>query len=95
MQRLRRLARKHRVADNSPPPLKTAKLKAAVRSLRRTVRDDDPETEIINEAQRLLDAGWTVRRGPDSAASKPRPLPKELEPYAAQWKKPPPEWGEQ
>jgi hypothetical protein len=94
--RHRRLARKYRAVSNDPPAqaVRTAKLRTAVRQLRRTARGDPDIVAICDDAQKLIDSGWTVRRGPDSAASKPRPLPPELRPYAAQWKKPPPEWGE-
>ena len=87
--------RRHRLARHPASPLKTARLKAAVGKLGRTPHPDAETEQVISEAQKLIDAGWTERRGPDSAASKPRPLPKELEPYRAQWAKKPPEWGEQ
>jgi len=55
-----------RTRHAAPPPdqLKTAKLKAAVRGLRQTARGDPATLEIVSEAQRLIDSGWTERRGP-------------------------------
>jgi hypothetical protein len=91
----RRLARKHRVTDNKPPAqaLRTAKLRRAVGQLRNTARGDPATLEICDEAEKLIASGWTERKG-GGERTKAIPLPKELRPYAAQWKKPPPEWGE-
>jgi hypothetical protein len=73
-----------------PPGDATAKLRTAVQQLRETARD--PATlEIVSEVQRLIDAGWTERRG-GGERTRAVPLPKELRPYQDQWKKPPPEW---
>jgi len=84
--------------SNDPPAqagdTTTAKLRAAVRGLRQTARGDPATMEIVNEAQRLIDSGWTERRG-GGERTKPAPLHETMRPYAAQWKKPPPEWGEQ
>jgi hypothetical protein len=82
--------RRLRLARRPAPPLKTGRLKRAVRQLRETARGDPATIEICNEAQRLIDAGWVERRG-GGERTKPVPLPKELRPYEAQWKKPPPE----
>jgi hypothetical protein len=41
----------------------------------------------------LFGDGCTVRHG-GGEKTKPVPLPKELRPYAAQWAKTPPEWGD-
>jgi hypothetical protein len=35
-----------------------------VRGLRQTARGDPATMEIVSEAQRLIDSGWTERRGP-------------------------------
>jgi hypothetical protein len=41
----------------------------------------------------MLTAGYVLREG-GGEATKPLPLPKELQPYERQWRKPPPEYGE-
>jgi len=85
MSRLsRRLARKHRAAVSNPPSqAATARLKRAVGKLRRTARGDPATMEIVNEAEKLIASGWTVRRGGPDEPKRAEPLP--------EWKKPPPE----
>jgi hypothetical protein len=90
-----RQAPKPRAASNNPPAqaVRTAKLRTAVRQLRQTARGDPDIVAVCDEAQKLIDSGWVERKG-GGERTRPLPLPKELRPYAAQWKKPPPEWGE-
>jgi hypothetical protein len=61
-----RLAPKHRAVSDTPPAQAdaTAKLRNAVHRLRSTARGDPAVLEIVSEAQRLIDSGWTERRGP-------------------------------
>jgi len=71
-----RLAPKHRTVSNNPPAQAdgpTAKLKAAVRGLRQTAHGDPATIAICSEAERLIDSGWTERRG-GGEGTKQRPL---------------------
>ena len=82
-----RQAPKPRAASNNPPAqaVRTAKLRTAVRQLRRTARGDPAVMEVISEAEKLIASGWAERRG-GGESIKPAPMPPE-------WKgcKPPPE----
>jgi hypothetical protein len=64
-----------------------------VRKLRETAHGDPAVQEIIDGAEKLIKSGWTVRKG-GGEQTKPVPLPKHLQRFAARWSKPPPEWGE-
>jgi hypothetical protein len=68
----------------------TRRLRSAVRKLRETAHGDPAVQEIIDGADKLIKSGWVERKG-GGEQIKPLPLPKELRPYQAQWKKPPPE----
>ena len=82
--RPRRLARKYRTTVSEPPKVAeadgnatTAKIRTATAQLRETARGDQETLAVCSEIERLLNAGWVERRGPDSKASKPRPMPPE------------------
>jgi hypothetical protein len=74
---VRRLARKHRATNDTPPAQAdgdaTTKLKSAIAGLRSTARGDPATMEIVSEAERLIKSGWTERRG-GGEATKPRPM---------------------
>jgi hypothetical protein len=76
----RRLARKHRTTDNNPPAqadgdTTTAKIRTAAAQLRQTAHGDAATVAICNEVERLIDSGWTVRKGGgETTAEKRWPL---------------------
>jgi hypothetical protein len=96
-QRLKRIRR--RVNNNELQKRRSAlpprdQLRAEAKILRES---GDPKAVAVANAflavDEIIPDGWIVREG-GGAATKPVPLPKELRPYAAQWEKTPPEWGE-
>ena len=80
--------RRHRLSRTH-----SAQLKAKAAKLRE-VAGDDPQAVAVADAflavDEMIAAGYTLREG-GGERTKPVPLPKELQPYAAQWAKPPPE----
>jgi hypothetical protein len=64
----------------------------------REIAGDDPRVvalvDVFEAVDEMINQGWIERRG-GGEKTQPVPLPKELRPYAAQWEKEPPEFGEQ
>jgi hypothetical protein len=63
--------RRLRLARTPAPPLKTGRLKRA-KGLRAVPHGDAATEEIISKAQRLIDSGWTVRKGGGEATKEKR-----------------------
>jgi len=96
-EQTRRLSRIVRKVDNNRLQKRRAALPLEQwrRQANKILREsDDPKAVAAASAflavDEILAGDYTVREG-GGAATKPMPLPKELQPYAAQWKRPPPE----
>ena len=93
--RLKRIVRKVNNNKRGLPPI--TEIRRQARVLRQRFPNDHDVIATVNAfeavdkmVEEMIADGHTVREG-GGAATKPMPPPKHLQPYAAQWEKPPPE----